>query len=402
MFLENFLIFIISPVYIFIIQLINIPFLYYFSTSYTVSIILFTFILMKGSLKDSLLNYSGLIFFTLLCLIEYLNYYQSGVSLNGLSDIRMILYNPLHSKILTFTLYITYILISSKKIRLYHFYTSFKMYLAFGHFFILIWMLTYFNIVNFPTSILDSNRISYVSLFLLFCLLFFKKELLLNNKYYYWSIFINTSIIFLNTTRGATLILMVLILFLTLKKAFNSISKPLTILSFLIFIPIIIFILIKIDLSNKILGNDFNQLASRFIDVSLIDLEHENHLMELDASNNRFRNNSQYAFSSVSRLFANYYSILAFLKEPFFGAGSGIAYSIQVLGNGVHSFIFLFLTSTGIVGILLISFLIKILSDLLGPINNKYIMSFLVFSILQFENSFPIYFSLLFLSLIHI
>jgi len=221
--------------------------------------------------------------------------------------------------------------------------------------------------------------------------LLYKDSIAIKPSHYKWYILINSAVIFLNTTRGAILILFLLVSYKIINNLF--VNRNILYTTLLSFVFVGFFVSNNESISSAVLGNNFNALANYYYSVNLDDLQ----FAESEITHNNFIEIGQFSTSSSSRIFSNYYGLLAFLNNPWFGIGSAKAYSIEVMGNGIHSFIFLFIVSTGLIGVTLFLIVLRYISKIMGPLDRGFVLFLFAFSVLQFENYLPTYFVLLFI-----
>lgn len=217
---ETILIFYLSPAIVFLSSLMQMPGLIYLVSGYTISLVLLILILYRiGGANISANKFIPIVIVCFLCAIEYMHYLLSGVALNGMGDVRMILYSPLYAPIIVFVLYATYLLVASDVVRIRHLNITVKLFTYFNIFFITYWFSIYFDLIaqiEF-TNHMNANQISYASLFVSFVLIGFKNLLFIKQNYIKYYLIINIVVIILNTTRGALLILSALIIYYLLR-----------------------------------------------------------------------------------------------------------------------------------------------------------------------------------------
>ena len=143
--IDRFLIFIISPIIPALASVLTIPKVMYLHEAYTILYFVFILILIKLT-KIEKINAS--IFYPLLIVIavsslEFINYVISGISFNGLTDIRMVIYSPFYGSIFVFTIYATYLLISNQDVRNFHLKATLKLITWFSFIFIFYWILVF-------------------------------------------------------------------------------------------------------------------------------------------------------------------------------------------------------------------------------------------------------------------
>ena len=392
---DELLVFYLSPAALFLVSLTQSSWVNYFMTGYAMSYVLIILILYRISKNEtSISKFIPIILVFSLCALEYINFMLSGVSLNGMNDIRMILYSPLYAPIIVFTLYATYLLASPEATRVIHLNITIKLFTYFNVFFIFYWISLYFGLIpqiEF-TNYLNANPISYASLFVIFSLIGFKDLIQIKSGTLKYYLLINTLVVFLNTTRGAILILFVTMVYYTLRSISMRISRPLLITIITLLTVMVVFLVLKQNLGDIIFGEAFIALSEQMGNIRK-DVTLDSIAVEFDR---RGAVHDDSSVSSIGRIFTNYSAIILFLEYPWIGIGSAYAYSIKVLGIGIHSFTFLLLVSTGIIGMSLFIATIISISTSMRLVRDKFVLLSFGLFVLLFINNFPAYFVLLF------
>lgn len=392
---DKLLVFYLSPAALFLVSLTQSSWVNYFMTGYAMSYVLIILILYRISKNEtSISKFIPIILVFSLCALEYINFMLSGVSLNGMNDIRMILYSPLYAPIIVFTLYATYLLASPEATRVIHLNITIKLFTYFNVFFIFYWISLYFGLIpqiEF-TNYLNANPISYASLFVIFSLIGFKDLIQIKSGTLKYYLLINTLVVFLNTTRGAILILFVTMVYYTLRSISMRISRPLLITIITLLTVMVVFLVLKQNLGDIIFGEAFIALSEQMGNIRK-DVTLDSIAVEFDR---RGAVHDDSSVSSIGRIFTNYSAIILFLEYPWIGIGSAYAYSIKVLGIGIHSFTFLLLVSTGIIGMSLFIATIISISTSMRLVRDKFVLLSFGLFVLLFINNFPAYFVLLF------
>lgn len=331
--------------------------------------------------------------------IEWMHYIAGRKTIDGLSDVRMIVYSSLYGSLLIFIFLSVYLTILSdlEKRNIMRFVVLYLSY--FSLFFACYWLLLYLGLVEAVprTDHLRSNSTSYMAMFVLMLLYYFRDEISLPETRFKLFVVVNLLVIVQNRTRGAILALLIVVALEMVRRAFISRRAMLhmVMVGSLVGIGVIVsFAYTSSGVVAAILGRDADSLQ-------LV-------LTELDASfekGERIVNiapslvSDESSLSAFSRIGSNYYSLLSFLDSPYIGIGQGEAYSIDVLGSGVHSLHFLFANSTGLAGMLLLFTLAMILLIAQNEVllNHRFlIISVLCFGyVLVFTNSMPVYFSMI-------
>lgn len=394
--LDRMVILYISPVVAFIVSLVNSPALNYFLTYYAMSIVLIILILSKMCVKKhvSAICFLPILLISAVCLVEVLHYFLTGAALNGMKDVRMVLYNPLYGAMLVFTLYATYLLISSRSTRDFHLQATVKLVSWFNVFFILYWILLFSGLIPKieSTDFLNANGISYAALFVFFCLALFNERLAIQAHRYKWYILVNVAVLFLNTTRGAIVVFFMLIGYLALKKLHQKTATTLFIVIWFVGSLALGISFVKLNMDSVVLGENYRELLGSVEEKSKEKLKNEETInIEVDD----LQNYEDHSISAVTRIFTNYLAVLSFLKYPLIGAGSVYAFSLKVFHEGIHSYIYLLVVSTGLIGTLLFIFAIKSMADQFKMCTQRVLILLFTLGIFQFTNQLAPFFVLL-------
>lgn len=146
----------------------------------------------------------------------------------------------------------------------------------------------------------------------------------------------------------------------------------------------------KISIADMIFGDEFIYLYGR-----IEGFKSEISIGSLQIYFDRGLGYDDYSVSSATRIFTNYLATILFIEEPWIGIGSAYAYSIKVLGVGIHSFNFLLLVSTGIVGLSTMVSIIYLLGKGFCVNHDKVVLLTFGLLTLLFINNLPAYFVLL-------
>jgi hypothetical protein len=371
--------------------------LLYVITGYsTIGVISFLIIMTLGKRRHTpAKKFSPIIIIIIFCMIEYIHFFKTGLSLGGLTDIRMVLYNPMYSTILVFAFYGTYLLLSHPVVRNFHLQFSIKFFSWFNLFFIFYWILLFFGLVPSieDANNLNNNHISYVALLIIYFLMIRKNTIQINDSLYKLFLYINISVIFLNSTRGAILILMCIFIYLMNQWIYKKLNR----VYFVIVLLLSVFVITVAHSGNlymKFVGEDLFDVFeiitnSRHNDNSYKEIRH---IYQHKQDANKY---SGASLSSASRLYTNVMGYNLFKKNSILGVGTARAYSIKILTTGIHSFTLLLLVSVGLVGTILLGFSIKLLINEFGVIEKKYLIYIYGFLLFLFINNFPYYLVLL-------
>jgi hypothetical protein len=386
----------------FLITVLQIPALGYLKANYVVAALLgfglvVSFLAKKHSLRTIVYAVSAAILAFMFTSIEWLHFVEGKYPLDGLSDIRMILYSPLYGSVIIFSLYSVYLTLLDERQRLGHVTFFLKFMSLFIFLFQTYWFLLYFEWVDaIPRAdLLHSNSISYAALFLLVVIFFYGGRLKLDRYTILLLAFVNIPAIFVNGTRGAIIGFAAVLLFLV-NKGLGRIRGAVAIrLAIGAVAAMVVLIALQSGMVlTGILGSDsgamnvlFDQVYNAYQDGS--------HLVSIDTS----LVSDESTISAFSRIGSNYYSFLSFLDNFLLGIGQTEAYSIDVLGSGVHSFHFLAALATGVVGMILLytSILLIILAQRPKVLRLEFFVIFFIcfFYSLIFVNDIAVYLALL-------
>jgi len=178
----------------------------------------------------------------------------------------------------------------------------------------------------------------------------------------------------------------------TLRSISMRISRPLLITIITLLTVMVVFLVLKQNLGDIIFGEAFIALSEQMGNIRK-DVTLDSIAVEFDR---RGAVHDDSSVSSIGRIFTNYSAIILFLEYPWIGIGSAYAYSIKVLGIGIHSFTFLLLVSTGIIGMSLFIATIISISTSMRLVRDKFVLLSFGLFVLLFINNFPAYFVLLF------
>lgn len=328
--------------------------------------------------------------------IEWLHFWAGRKTIDGLTDLRMIVYSSFYGSVIIFVLYSIYLTSLSEWQKTSHLNFVIKLLSCFHVFFLGYWLLLYLGWIEpIPrTNLLQSNSVSYGALFVLCVMLFYRDAIELNEVAYKAFVVINTAVIFLNQTRGAILGLAVIACYCLVKSAQNARRAMLycVLLGSLSGI-VTLAALTSDEMRGHVLGKDAGAL-----EVVLHEISDAYERGETSVVVTPGILSDESSLSAFSRIGSNYYSLLSFLDNPFLGIGQAESYAIKVLGSGVHSLHFLMANSTGIVGVALFTAVVATIVSaqnfvVLSP---RFAMVFFLFFsyVLVFNNSMPVYFSL--------
>lgn len=392
--IDRLLIFLLSPIIVALASILSMENLLYLNRPYTL-IYFISFLIFYKLIKREHIYVS--IFYPMLLviltgLIEYIHYLTTGYSLDGLTDIRMILYSPLYGPIFVFTIYATYLSISAPVVREFHLKATLNLITWFSFFFIFYWLFLFNGYISKIDGFdaMNQNHYSYASLFVIFCLIYFKDRIHAGPFYYKFMMTTNVLVILLNTTRGAGLILILMAIhsiigYVNRRSRFQSYS--------LIMIMFLALFYGGLTFNNLLLGDEFWSYFNEVIFSGELRLFMDyGSIMSLDLAGV-----STGAISAITRALINVQAFILFLENYLFGVGAAYVYSIQVHDTGIHSFFLLVLPSIGIFGVILLSMTVRILSKRFGSFNRYFLILIFAFLVFQFQNYVSNYFVLFFI-----
>lgn len=323
-----------------------------------------------------------------LCLIEYAHIFLGRDAFEGLVDPRMLLYSPFYGSIIVFVLYCIYLLISSERVRRFHVAFTLQVITVFSLFFIGYWLLLYLGLApeSEGRNFKNANGVSYYALFA--CFLILIKNDFFYVKYSNFCFLINLSVILLNTTRGAILIL-------GLVFAYNFItSRSVGAGKMLLFVMPVFVVVVGLIINIQVLLGDtffilFDYVAKT--DLQDIILAGDNYISSLGD----YRLGDDGSISSVSRIFVNYFAFLNFVNHPWLGVGQTESYMLNIFGAGIHSFQFMLISTGGLFGLVIFTYLVHSLHQYHESPERRFLLNCFIFSVLIFTNTIPIYFSLI-------
>lgn len=423
---DRLIIILLSPALAFILTLTGINgIIFYFLTPYTQAYFLLIMILLRmfvtarsgsykaidqlpithNSLKTQVRDfYDGLIFFRwscinkqilkvvlcliFFCLIEYVHILLGREGFEGLSDPRMLLYSPFYGSVIVFVMYCIYLLMSNDSVRLFHISFTLKVITYFAVFFIVYWILLNFGLIpevegrNFK----NANGVSYYSLFACFIIIVKSNVFYVRHSNLYF--LINLSVILLNTTRGAVVILGLIVVYKYLSTKKFSTGKVL-----LLAVPSITVVTIMLINIQILLGDTFFLLFDYVASSDLRELSAagDNYISSLGDS----RLGDDGSISSVSRIFVNYFAFLNFVNSPWIGIGQTESYMLNIFGAGIHSFQFMLISTVGMVGLVIFIYLVHSIYLKRESRRGTFVLNSFIFLVLIFTNTIPIYFSLI-------
>lgn len=385
----------------FLITVLKVPRLQYLRANYVlIALLLFAVLLLWGSRRFSRRSALHLVFAGGLAIailgIEWIHFMAGRNTIDGLTDIRMLVYSPLYGSIVIFTLYGIYLTLLKTDQRIQHLRFFVNLMCWFHVFFLFYWVLLYFGwIAPIPKAdLLDSNSVSYAALFIICLLLLYRRKIGIPYNFFLTFLLVNLTVIFVNQTRGAVIALIAVAFGLAAmaRKSRKRTTLNWTALASAFGLGLVLFFLGG-GLS-KVLGNDVGSFG---IVMEKVLRTYENNEGHVAISSDVLSDES--SISAFSRIGTDYYSILTILDHPVLGSGQADSYSIYVLGAGIHSFFFLLVNSTGFLGLLLFvsSLIALVAAQRTIALDYRLILVFVLFFgyVLIFLNDIPPYYALI-------
>ncbi|MCF8176958.1 MAG: hypothetical protein K9J74_00470 [Sulfuritalea sp.] len=325
--------------------------------------------------------------------IEWLHILAGRETIDGLTDLRMIIYSPFYGSIILFVLYAMYLTMLSAEQKKQHLGYFVRLMCWFHLFFLAYWSLLYAGWIEaIPRAdLLHSNSVAYSALFVLCIMLFYRADVGLGKGLSLAFLAVNIAVILVNQTRGAIIALAAVVLYLLLEPLGNGRRATLTKLMLGALVGLgLAFTLVD---GAHVLGRDVDSLGMVLDQIA--DAQ-ENKANFVGVSPALVSDES--SLSAFSRIGSSYYSLLSFLDNPMLGIGQAESYAIDVLGAGIHSLHFLIASSTGLLGLSLFAAMLVVITSAQGPIilsRQQAMMFILSFGyVLVYINSLPTYYAL--------
>ncbi len=327
--------------------------------------------------------------------IEWLHFLAGRPTIDGLSDVRMLVYSPFYGSIILFVLYGSYLKLLDGEEQRRHLDFFVELMCLFHMVFLAYWLLLFAGwLPTIPrTDLLRSNSTAYGALFVV-CLILLYRDRISVQRLCVPAFFLGVGVILANRTRGAMIGLGATLLYL-LWQRLSQYSRA-TILRLMVSSVLAIALLAMIaegSVLTGLLGQDVSALSTV---LSHIASAYESGETQVTISASLVSDES--SLSAFSRIGSNFYSLLSITDHPVLGIGQADAYGINIIGSGVHSLHFLLGNSTGLVGMALFACIVAALGSAQGPMllsGRHAVMLILCFGfMLVFVNDIPIYFSL--------
>jgi hypothetical protein len=319
----------------------------YVFSDYAACYVLLAWLLLTMAKRQQLkLPIYVLVYTGLIVAIEYYHVVRLGAGLGGNTGVRAIAYNPLYINF--FNVILFYLILRAYGSRMPDLAHGFVVVtVAFASLYIVLWPLVYFDLLLLPGTdkpgFLNNNTASYIACLVVFILGVLRQRLRLSRRGIGFCIATCVVLATINTTRGAMVLLLV---YLILHLYFNARSNSRFIAAVVVvcFIPAVGLALIVdwgsyLDLGVRVHEQLLDQVASESAGGRIFD---ERPAEYAEAGDEQI--------SAISRITTNYYAVVVFMANAWFGIGSASAYALKIFGEGVHSLLFLFPLAVGAFG----------------------------------------------------
>ena len=334
--------------------------------------------------------------------IEWVHFLAGRPTIDGLTDVRMIVYSSLYGSCIPFVLYGIYLALLEPSQLQRHLRFFVGMMSSFHAVFLVFWLLLAVQwIPQIPRAdLLHSNSTAYGALFVL-CMLLLCPGQPLRDGYrrgtFAILVMVNVAVIFANQTRGAVIALGAVVLYLMARGMGRNRRAVLTKLTLgALAGTLALILLVEGTAMTKLIGRDAGSLEAV---LQVITAAYESGESKVSVTADLVSDES--TLSAFSRIGSSYYSLLSFADHPLLGIGQAKAYAIDVIGSGVHSLHFLVANATGLLGLILFTATLVALA-FARPARatpDWLMMMVLCFGYtLVFVNAIPLYFALVLVS----
>jgi len=286
--------------------------------------------------------------------IEWVHFLAGRPTIDGLTDVRMIVYSPFYGSCILFVLYGIYLALLEPVQLQRHLRFFVGMMSSFHVLFLAYWVLLAAQwIPQIPRAdLLRSNSTAYGALFVL-CMLLLYPGRPLHGSYsrgtFAVLVAVNVAVIFANQTRGAVIALSAVVLYLMARgmgRHRRAVLKKLMLGALAGIVALVL--LAEGTAMTQLIGRD---AASLDAVLQQITAAYESGESSVSVSADLVSDES--TLSAFSRIGSNYYSLLSLADNPLLGIGQAEVYANDVIGSGVHSLHFLVANATGLLGLVL-------------------------------------------------
>ena len=386
---------------------------YLSSDAMVFSVVLMTLVVSARILAPNnwlVLSITALLLFVLID-VSHLLIFGAQKSLSGLGPIKFILYHPMLMPLLVLAGYCFYLGSLRRSAQLAHarnFISVSSLFAALHFVYAIVIKLGVITVAEDAlNNTLNNNTLSLLTVFNVVALVFFNGSLKFTKYSCAGIILVSVLTVITNETRSALLMLALLAVYVTYKRlnvrrtfaisfiALSFLSAPLVIY----FVDRHVLHIYDNYLLQQVFPSDWNLDRDYVINNRLERRSHTYYIFDLETGINKDIEISSYnpnELSSASRLGSNIAGLLYTYNYPFFGIGSPRAYDIKVLASGIHSFIFLAITTGGLVGTFLLFLFLLGQARFFGA--NLFCVPLLLFymPMLLFLNFTPIYLAYIF------
>ena len=342
---------------------------------------------------------AGLLALAFLC-IEWVHFLAGRPTIDGLQDVRMIVYSSFYGSIIVFVLYAIYLATLDGAQQQRHLGFFVRLMSWFHLVFLIYWLLLYGGWVPpVPKAdLLRSNSTAYGALFVLCLMALYRERIRMGAGWLAAFAGVNVAVILVNRTRGAIVALIVVALYLVFVRMGHRQRAVLAKAMAAALVGIAVAaMLMEGTAVTKLLGQDAHALGSVLAQIERA-YDSGEHIVQVGPELVR----DESTLSAFSRIGSNYYSLLSLIDHVLLGIGQADAYAIDVIGSGVHSLHFLLANATGLLGLALFTAALVALA-VARPVrmtSRWLVMLVLCFGyILVFVNAVPVYFALVLVAL---
>lgn len=327
--------------------------------------------------------------------IEWAHFLAGRPTIDGLKDVRMIVYSSFYGSVVVFVLYAVYLATLDGPQQQRHIGMFVRFMCWFHLVFLAYWVLLFFKWVPpVPKAdLLRSNSTAYGALFVACLMILYRERIRMGAWRFAAFLAVNVAVILANRTRGAMVALALVGVYLALVRLGHRQRAVLVKAMAAALVGLAgAFMVMEGTAITKLLGQDAHALGPVLAKIERA-YDSAEHVVQVGPSLVR----DESTLSAFSRIGSNYYSLLSLIDHPILGIGQADAYAIDVIGSGVHSLHFLVANATGLLGLVLFTATLVALA-VARPVRvtpRWVVMLALCFGyILVFVNAMPVYVAL--------
>ena len=334
---------------------------------------------------------AALLILGMILLIEAYHVERIGVGTGGVTGIKAILYNPLYGSLINLVMF-ALILHEYRTKRM----VVIKSVVATSSWLTLLHVMTWIGVragimpvrgEATALQVLNNNTVSYVACFVLYCLHFTSLRHWFSRNAVWAQSFLAVLTVFLNTTRGAILILLMYGFILAFRRA----SPALRVVAAVVGTVLLVYGFESRRFDGAATYVDMFETVSSSIDMKpLSRLSPSSGFEPSQAELTGFEQTDAFV-SAAQRIFANVMAFKLWILNAVIGVGTFTAYSIDAYGAGIHSLPFLYVVSSGVLGVVLLVLLFGQLSDKRSDALRSHALYLLPIGL--FLNIFPIWYA---------